>query len=217
MRIAAVSDMHGHLKFSIKPSDLLLIAGDVCPAYKDKYLSLSRQYDFLWNEFYPWLLKQPVKQSVFIFGNHDWIGDTSVLNIPPIPNNCHYIEDSEIIIDGAKIYGTPVQPCFRDWAFNRREPILQRHWDDIPEGTDILLTHCPPYGILDKTKRGVKIGSKSLLSRIKKIKPKIVIFGHNHEGYGVDKVDDIICVNASILNERYRMSNSPVYIDFKLE
>lgn len=91
------------------------------------------------------------------------------------------IEDYLVFYSGLKIYGTPVQLPFNNWAFNREEAQIQKYWDNIPEGLDILLIHSPPYGILDETHHpkytSEHIGSKSLLRGIKEVRPKLVVFG----------------------------------------
>jgi Icc-related predicted phosphoesterase len=119
-----------------------------------------------------------------------------------------------------KIYGTPVQPPFCDWAFNRGEEQIQKYWDNIPKGLDILLLHCPPYGILDSTHHpkytSEHIGSKSLLKRIKEVKPKLVVFGHNHGEHGVVEEDGIKYVNASLVDELYKMTRKPIIIEMEL-
>lgn len=60
---------------------------------------------------------------------------------------------------------------------------------------DILLCHQPPYGVLDKVGkmapkqwRGKHAGSKTILSYIKRKKPRYCVCGHIHEGEGKKKV-----------------------------
>ena len=67
---------------------------------------------------------------------------------------------------------------------------------------DILVTHCPPYNIRDKTNKQNHIGSRSLLEDlILRVKPKIHIFGHNHDllGFSIYEYEgeEILFVNAS--------------------
>lgn len=204
MRIVMISDMHSNLDFKLPEADLLLIAGDICPAYGDKGLSIDLQYQWLQDNFRPWLNQQPVKEVVFIAGNHDWIFEIARSYVPFLGDNCHYLEDSFIDIMGIKIYGTPQQPIFCDWAFNRTEEQLKRYFENIPTGLDILISHCPPYGILDEvgiSKRPRKIGSKSLRDIIRKRKPKIVVFGHNHDRYGIEEKYGIKFINCSLLRK----------------
>lgn len=221
MKICCIGDMHGQLNFKIPESDLLLIAGDICPATHDPFESSYMQKDWLENKFNPWLSEQPIKQCVMIAGNHDWIWETHPNLAPWTHFSCCYVEDDYAITTSLdpplKIYGTPVQPPFCDWAFNRDEEHIQKYWNNIPEGLDILLLHCPPYGILDKTHHhdytSEHIGSKSLKKRIKEVRPKLVVFGHNHGEHGIVEENGIKYVNASLVNEEYKMTRDPIVVE----
>jgi len=217
MRICAVSDMHGNLNFKVPEADLLLIAGDLCPAMHSAASCVHMQQDWLHSAFRFWLLDQPVTEVVAVAGNHDWIWETSPQMIPELNTNFHYLEDDDISILGLKIYGTPVQLPFNDWAFNREEKQIQKYWDNIPEGLDILLLHSPPYGILDESHHSnyppKRIGSESLLKKIKEVRPNVVVFGHNHGEHGIVEQDGIKYINASLLDERYNMSKEPIIIE----
>ncbi|KAG4078701.1 hypothetical protein HA402_015291 [Bradysia odoriphaga] len=70
-----------------------------------------------------------------------------VENVRQYLTNCIYLEDESIELFGLKIYGTPWQPEFCNWAFNvpRGEQCLAK-WNQIPDGIDILITHTPPVG-----------------------------------------------------------------------
>jgi hypothetical protein len=93
-----------------------------------------------------------------------------------------------------KIYGSPWQPEFFDWAFNlpRGQPLADK-WAKIPPDVDVLITHGPPHGILDKTTQGHNIGCEELrkLFDTQSIKPRLHIFGHNHEDYGMTLLNNI--------------------------
>jgi len=218
MRICAVSDMHGNLNFKVPECDLLLIAGDLCPATHNSYTSINMQHDWLYRDFTQWLKDQPAKHVLFIAGNHDWIWEVARDRVPWICNDrIEYLENDFRHYDDLKIYGTPVSPMFLNWAFNREEESLVRHWEAIPEDTDILLCHCPPYGIMDKTNHpdypSKHIGSKSLKERIDIIRPELVVFGHNHGDHGMIEKDGIVYVNASLLDEKYKMIREPIVIE----
>jgi len=205
MTITAISDTHTqHEKLLLLGGDLLIFSGDFMGSGYNKLEVL---------DFLKWLNDQThYNDIVFIAGNHDrWVENypDEFKDIIPQYNNITYLQDNFIIIDGVKIYGSPWQPWFYNWAFNlQRGPEIKEKWDLIPEDTDILITHGPPYGILDKCPNSV--GCEDLLNRIEEIKPKINIFGHIHEGYGYISKNDTHFINASVLDEKYRQINNPL-------
>lgn len=95
---------------------------------------------------------------------------------------------------------------------NRGNQIKQK-WDLIPNGIDILITHGPPYGHGDKTIKNENCGCVDLMNAIKRVQPRVHIFGHIHEGYGVTKEGNTIFINASSLNVNYKMHNKPVVFE----
>ena len=217
MRICAISDLHGHLP-KIEESDLLLIAGDICPTYDH---DIRFQYQWLDGSFREWLKAQPAKDIVLVAGNHDFIFEKNPQGIKDLNLPCHYLENEAKEIAGLKIYGSPWSLWFWDWAFNSPtrenggEEFLAKFYKDIPDDTDIIISHGPPFGYGDLTSRGESTGSTALLDRIKQIKAKYVIAGHIHEAYGKYEIPgiDTIVYNASILNLRYKNVNKPTYFE----
>ncbi len=213
MKLCCLSDAHSNLDFSVPEADLLLIAGDMEPAYHNPYLSINLQSNWLNSEFRYWLTEQPVKEIIFVAGNHSWIFEKAKDRVPKMNKNFHYLEDSFIELFGLKIYGTPHQLNFNNWTFNLSEEELSRKWELIPDDIDILLCHSPPYEIMDKTSDNINIGSKSLLKRIEEIKPKMVVSGHNHHEYGIIEKDGIKYINCSLLDEDYKMTKKPIELE----
>jgi Icc-related predicted phosphoesterase len=118
------------------------------------------------------------------------------------------------LIEGLNIWGSPVQPWFYDWAFNRkRGSEIKKHWDMIPNNTDILITHGPAYGVLDKTIRGEPVGCEELRKRISVINPRISICGHIHEAYGQEFIAQTKFINASVLDVHYQLVNAPILFE----
>ena len=70
-------------------------------------------------------------------------------------------------------------------AFNFNSEEIKEKWDLIPGDTDILMTHSPPYGILDVSKQGINSGCANLMRRVREVKPLVHVFGHIHEGHGI--------------------------------
>lgn len=219
MKIVTISDLHGKLPDNIPECDLLLIGGDICPDY---YSSIRAVEQLFWlnNEFRKWLNRQPARNIVSTWGNHDWVGYSDAVNRLNLP--WKVLVDEQLIIDGFKIWGSPWQPRFCDWAFNLDEPDLAKKWELIPKGIDILLLHGPPYGYGDlapsygRSKREtVNTGSPSLTVKIADIRPRLVVCGHIHSGYGVyDMGNGVIIANSSLVNEQCEMVNRPLVFDF---
>lgn len=204
MKITAISDTHGqHEKLKLPQADILIHAGDVSKRGTEAQIK----------EFINWFSAQPHQHKIFIAGNHDFFfeqADETQLN-EVIPSNIIYLNDSGIDINGIKIWGSPVQPWFHNWAFNRRRgEEIRKHWDLIPTQTDILITHGPVCGILDRTVYGQEVGCADLLEAVERIKPRVHICGHIHEAYGEKVVAQTRFINACVVNEDYFLVNSPV-------
>jgi Icc-related predicted phosphoesterase len=208
MKIAAVSDLHGILP-DVPPCDLLLIGGDVTPL-KDH--TLPHQAQWLDVTFRAWLASVPARQIVAVAGNHDFVFQQAPHLLPKaLPWT--YLQDSGCEWEGLRFWGSPWQPWFYDWAFNLYEPDLVPKWDMIPDGTDVLLLHGPPHGYGDAVPEagGVRrCGSPSLLERIQRVQPRLVIFGHIHEGRGEWRLGRTVLANVSIVNARYHRAH-PVW------
>lgn len=214
MKIAFTSDLHGNLPLIQKNINLLCISGDICPDFSS---NSERQEEWLSYNFKNWVSGLNCK-VVLIAGNHDFFKSF------PYINNVFYLQDSGVTLDNIKIWGTPwCLPIWGNW--NKSELGLAHSiYSKIPENTDILLSHGPPFGIRDlcvntweTEKEPEHVGSKSLLTIIEKIKPKIVSFGHIHECYGVtNKIyggKEVKFINGSLCNRAYNPVNYPIIID----
>lgn len=154
--------------------------------------------------------------KILIAGNHD-IGfeeDCQWYSKYASDKGIIYLHDSSIEIMGIKIYGSPWQPEYRNWAFNlpRMGDELFEKWNLIPNDVDILLTHCPPNGILDYVYRNSFFaGCEYLNFKVNEVNPKIHAFGHVHSGYGYTYRNNTNFINSSIMNDLYVPSNQPVH------
>lgn len=211
MKICCISDLHGHFP-EIPECDLLFLAGDYCPITK-------RQFIWFQKEFAPWLKKVREKgvEIVGIAGNHDWMFQREVHLIPKM--EWHYLQDQYLEIMGLKIWGTPWQPVFYDWAFNAEEKELERKWNLIPEDIDVIIVHGPPNGFGDFyinkafPYNQTHLGSLSLTRRVQEIKPKLVVCGHIHMAHGVYNLDETKIVNASYVDDEYKPCFQPILLD----
>ncbi len=215
MKIVAISDTHGQHKGlrELPPGDVLVVAGDVTNDAGRKEL----------REFLQWLESQPHKNKILIAGNHDWAfekwPDLAQQMVKEVAPSVTYLQDSGCEIDGVKFWGSPVQPTFLDWAFNRdRGEDIQRHWDMIPDDTNVLVTHGPAAGRLDRVgfdisaKNQARAGCQNLAdtieSRLKNL--RCHIFGHLHlQGGQKETYKDCVYVNAAVLNDAYNLCRKP--------
>jgi Icc-related predicted phosphoesterase len=205
MQIVAISDTHSHHnEFEPIPGDVVVFCGDATG--RDSIRELPG--------FLQWFEDYPAEHKIMIPGNHDWDFDKVQPEILA-EHGITMLFDTSIVIDGIKFYGTAWQPYFCDWAYNLRASWqLTKAYELIPDDTDVLITHCPPFGIQDKAADGDYCGSKELLKRVRVVKPKLHLFGHIHEGYGIDNRDpNTIFANASILDDTYRVTNAPIPIE----
>ncbi len=208
MKFVCISDTHNlHKKIlDIPQGDVIIHAGDVSSRGSKKEIK----------KFLNWYANLDFKYKIFIAGNHDFYFEEEDNNMIQeiIPENIIYLNDSACEIEGIKIWGSPVQPWFYNWAFNRqRGEEIQKHWDLIPKDTDILITHGPPFNILDTTVQGMNVGCENLINTIKNTNIKFCIFGHIHEAYGEKIIDDVHYINASIVNFNYHVVNSPIVFE----
>lgn len=199
MKIHAISDTHRrHKEFTMPGGDVLVCSGDICSRG-----SLEEAIDFL-----NWFGAQPYDYKVLVPGNHDWVFEHNpeLMKAECFTRNIILLNDSGVTINGVKFWGSPVQPRFFNWAFNRdRGPDIQRHWDLIPIDTDVLITHGPPAGILDYVPgpRGGSVGCHDLARTIVKTNIKLHIFGHIHYSRGHSKVGNCLYINAASVSEQY--------------
>jgi len=131
--------------------------------------------------------------------------------------NCIYLQEESVVIMGIKFYGSPWQTSNFDLGFNaKRGNELMEKWNNIPNDTDILLTHGPPLGIGDKVRKfGKRVGCYALLKTIQdRVKPKYHIYGHIHEDYGIRRAENTIYINAAMPDAKYNMTHKPVVFDF---
>ena len=154
------------------------------------------------------------KYAILCPGNHDWICERDVSLCRGILNKNEFLLiDDAINLFNLKMYSCSYTPIFYDWAFMKKESELKEIFKRIPDDTDVLITHGPAYGILDKNYRGNCCGSHALLERIQEVKPKLHIFGHIHQSYGKRKYRGTKYINCSLLDDNYTMTNKPVIVE----
>lgn len=208
MRLICISDTHNQ-KIEIPNGDVLIHAGD---ATNDGTIEELRAFS-------NWFKSLPHKTKIFVAGNHDVLFEKNrQLAESLFGDAVIYLQDSSVMVEGIKFYGSPWQPVFFEWAFCLpRGSALAEKWKLIPDDVEVLITHSPPHGILDAVPHSEgerNEGCEELRKRIEKLrKLKLHIFGHIHEGYGSTEQFGIKFFNASICNGDYLPIHEPIVID----
>jgi Icc-related predicted phosphoesterase len=219
MRIVALSDQHGHLP-RISACDMLIIAGDICPDRFGPFLANhypSEQKAWFDRTARQWLAAAPAAHKILTWGNHDWCGQACSFRRDSPENASHGAvqiivdELTHVACDGVvvSIWASPWSNRFLNWAFMKSPAELEALYAGIPAGVDILVSHQPPYGCGD-----LGLGSVELRTAIRRVKPKLVICGHIHDGFGRFECEGTVVYNVSVVDEQYRLVREPTTIDF---
>ena len=241
MIIDCIADLHGEQPV-LEGGDLLILGGDYT----------ARDSITYWTYFFRWLGQQKYRKKIMIGGNHDNFlvnFNASVEARKCGVNDFEYLCDSGTEFEyeedveeehkfkgmisckvkkKCKIWGSPwtkrfegKNPQCKEFTCDTEEELAEK-WAKIPDDLDILITHSPPYGIFDRTKRNENVGSVSLLKKVYVVDPKLHVFGHVHEGYSpypskvyskaATQVVQTKFVNCSYVNGDYEPINKPVRI-----
>lgn len=217
MIVDCCSDLHGEFPTLEPGGEVLIVAGD--------FTASDTEPEYF--RFFDWLYEQKHKKKVIVPGNHDTLMEKENYKGPAgvMEGVFDFLCDSGTEFQGMKIWGSPWTAAFPgmnphcmgytiimgcdtdDW--------LAEHWGMIPPDTDILITHCPPFGVMDRSRNKVRCGSQSLYDIHHKwrIHPRLHVFGHIHEGYGVIERGGTIFVNASHMNGDYECVNPPIRLE----
>lgn len=193
--------------------DLLIITGDLTGSDK-----LS-QYE----TFNNWCANQAYDEIVVIAGNHDNLMQKDPLLFEGEKVNFTYLNNDEMEFRGLKIWGVPYSLWFQGinrhcQAFTGNEYVLEKAYAKIPDDIDILISHGPMKYILDENKEGIHCGSMALRECVERIKPKLFVSSHIHEGYGSlllkNEGQNTLCINCSHMNEEYKAVNKPIRVTY---
>ena len=216
-RLVCISDTHTHhWDIQLPLGDILIVAGDFCA-------------EGTWREIHKfnyWLGHQPHLYKVVIAGNHDIGLDEDHEKVSYFLNNCIYLHNDSINIMGVEIFGMPYQHHFPSWGFYADEGDIARSMTYMPRGTDVLVTHVPPYKVGDtptsdyaENTRSIDkkhVGSRAVRSAVQLIEPKVHVFGHIHECHGQYQVKglDTLFFNVAICDrENNRPAHPPTVVE----
>jgi len=211
MRLVLLSDTHTmHDQVVVPDGDVLIHAGD---------LTFTGRRD-QWIAALAWFGNLPHPHKIYIAGNHDFGSEHFCRSV----GNIDYLDNSGVSIDGHTFWGSPITPTFGRWAHMSDPEVIHEYWDKIPNDTEVLITHGPPYGILDESglvDNPGHLGDEALHDAVsERVQPAIHAFGHIHGGYGykypirgAEDIPDIEFYNCSVVNEEYEVVNAPWVVD----
>lgn len=213
LTIVALSDTHGlhaTMDRDIPDGDVLIHAGDFC----------GRGHVEEVVEFAHWMGSLPHRHKLAIPGNHDIPVEESEQLCRDVfaDRGIRLLVGETVEIEGFRFFGSPYTPTFLNWHFMRdRGDPIRAEWKAIPDNADVVITHGPAYGHGDlappwKGQPPRHVGCLELLNRLLTVRPRVHIFGHIHDGYGVtisDEIPGTTFYNASVCTEAYRPVNAP--------
>lgn len=195
MTLLHLSDTHGHHRrlTDLPQADVVVHSGDIT-----ENGTAREALDFL-----EWFCDLPHPHKLFIAGNHDACLCDAAIN--GLPADVHYLCYSGVEIEGLRFWGIPM--LLTDVLSGKYLSEIKC----IPDGTDVLITHEPPFDILDEAD-SIHYGNQELLERVKEIKPRYHLFGHVHANYGLLKQNDVVYSNASLFSEYNQLNNPRLFL-----
>lgn len=204
LTIVCISDTHElHRELEVPNGDILIHAGDFSMFSKSAAAIL---------DFNEWLGELPHRWKVVIAGNHEFFLEADPSRRGLLSNAIVLINES-VEIMGLKIWGSPTTPLYGG-AFGLSSAVdRMKLYSKIPDDVDVLITHGPPYGILDRSPDGPhRAGCPELLVAVNRLKPKLHVFGHVHGAHGMESTEDTLFVNAALLGQDGDLSASAIVI-----
>ncbi|RED15725.1 metallophosphatase domain-containing protein [Parasphingopyxis lamellibrachiae] len=204
--VTIISDTHAmHGSLSLPGGDILIHCGDMLDLFDRDAAALTELDDWFGRQNYPKILVTG--------GNHDLALEAALARTQQPFRNARYIQDERLTVEGLDIYAAPWVPELASHAFYLDEGALREKWAAIPSGLDILITHVPPAGILDHSRRGHSHGCPHLAAEIARIAPRLHCFGHVHASAGESHIGDTLFVNASSAISGERAVRAPFVLE----
>lgn len=193
MKLLHLSDTHGDLP---KPDDADVDAfvhtGDLCPNHSFGIRVIEQAFQPMWlAEHAPrWDPRYRSKPFLIVPGNHDFVDPTPPLRAAGI--DARLVCNGLVDLDGVAFYGHPWTPIFYNWNWMCGPDEMRGHLSPLAElleqgGIDVLMSHGPMFGVLDRNQDGERCGCKVLRDVLQDARhlPKLLLHGHIHEAAGV--------------------------------
>jgi Icc-related predicted phosphoesterase len=93
----------------------------------------------------------------------------------------------------------------------------ERHWSKVPMDTHVLITHGPPFGILDRSPDQAEgMGDPELRNRVRELLSlKLHAFGHVHGAHGAVEHDGTTFTNVALLGHLGDLVQAPTVLRMK--
>jgi len=214
LRLVVISDTHGYEE-GLTPGGTTLPEGDILLHLGDFAIDSSiKKTKKAIEKFDAWLARQPHRTKIVLRGNHDPFSVQF-----PLSEANFFSRPKSIAIDGRLSMTLVPYTSARN---------LSSSWRKLPMFCDVLISHSPPKGILDKCYNGASAGCQSLRGKVERMiagPPYLWLCGHIHEGRGSETVAfglsprETLVVNTANANSgrASRIDAGPVVIDISAE
>lgn len=204
MKLVCIADTHTREKqLQIPPGDVLIHAGDFSESGTFRETKA----------FLAWFANQKHTYKILVPGNHDfYLQDNDYEELQPYLKDIHLLINDSIVIEGHHFWGSPNTSLGKHWAFGIDANKIEAHWKQIPRQANVIITHNPPYDILDHTKNH-RVGCPYLKKEVQSIQPQYHIFGHAHDNYGKIKLGETTYINATSFDDKYTTPNNPIVVN----
>ncbi|MDQ8199384.1 metallophosphoesterase [Pelagicoccus enzymogenes] len=194
MNVTVISDTHTmHDRLPPLSGDVLIHAGDFYDVAECRDKKLKR--------LNAWFAKQDFMIKIYVPGEHDepvflsWRAGNNYLSEATL------LVDSVFEYEGVRFYGSPWVPNADGYPFSMEEERIDETWSKIPVQTDVLITHVPPFGVLDDGPFDRGLGCPVLKGKVLEAQPRCHVFGHVHWSSGCQKIGVTEFINASFVNQ----------------
>jgi predicted phosphohydrolase len=206
LRVVCISDTHElHRELVVPDGDLLIHAGD--------FTFFGRETRAI-VDFNDWLGDLPHPHKIVTCGNHEYAFESD-RSLHGLITNATLLLNESATVGPAKVWASPLTPHFGGTFGRSNAEERLRAYRAIPADVDILVTHGPPYGILDHSPSDYRepAGDKELREAVIRARPKLHVFGHIHSGYGVRPTRHTVFVNAALFGLDGSLENRPIVLE----